>query len=72
MAKEKELLYFPGVAGTKQLGEVAGTTLGDDGSDLFVHDIFVAWDVAPGTENADGRGEIGAAFHMGELECVGG
>ncbi len=72
VVKEGELLHFPGVAGAKEFGEVTGTTLGDDGLDLLVHDIFVAWDVAPGTEDADGSGKIGAAFHVGELEGVGG
>src|SRR6266850_1185105 len=69
---EGKLLHFPGVAGAKQLGEVARTAFGDDGLDLFIHDVFVAGNITPGAEDADGRGEIWAAFHVGELEGVGG
>src|SRR5258708_10379715 len=67
---KRRLLYFPGVARAKKLGEVAATALGDDVFDLLVHHVFVARHIAPRAENSDGRGEIRAVLHVRELEGV--
>src|SRR5260221_5725583 len=65
------LLYFPDVAAAEQLVEVSGAFLLDDAGDLFVDHVFVAREVVPGAQNADGGREAGAVLHMGEQEGVG-
>src|SRR5258708_34605077 len=65
------LLYFPDVAAPEQLVEVSGAFLLDDAGDLFVDHVFVAREVVPGAQNADGGREAGAALNMGEPEGVG-
>ena len=69
-AANQRLLHFPGVAGAQKLAEVAGATLGDDVFDLLIHQVFIARHVAPRTKNTDGRWEIRAVLHMGELKSV--
>src|SRR5712692_11663585 len=71
-SRKRRLLYFPGVARAKKLGEVAATALGDDVFDLLVHHVFVARHIAPRAENSDGRWEIRAVLHVRKLESVGG
>ena len=58
------LLHFPDIAATKQFVEVSRTLLLDDASDLVVDHVFVAGQVVPSAQNADGSGESGAAFHV--------
>ncbi len=66
------LANLPGVAGAEKFGEIAGAALGDDVFDLVVHDVFVAREVVPGAQNADGGGEAGAMLHVREQESVRG
>jgi len=54
-----KLFHFPGVARAKELAEVAAAALGDNVFDLLVHHVFVAWHLAPRTEDPDGRWEVG-------------
>src|ERR1700675_685135 len=65
-------MYFPGVAGAKQFGEVALAALGLDVADLVGDEVFVARDVVPGAKDADGSGEAGTLLHVREEEGVGG
>jgi hypothetical protein len=65
------LLYFPGVARAKKLGEVATAALGEDVFDLLVHHVFVARKIVPGAKNADWRWEARPVLHVREQECVG-
>src|SRR5579872_6515627 len=64
------LANFPGVAGVEEFFEIAGTALGDDGLNLLVHDIFIARDIGPRTENADRSRESRSQFPVGEGEGV--
>src|SRR5690242_18771052 len=48
------LLHFPDVAGAEELVQVAGTFLGDDFLNLILHDVFVARQIIPSAEDADG------------------
>src|SRR5271156_21971 len=66
------LLYFPGVAGLEELVEVAGAALGDYVLKLLGHYVFVAGEVVPGAEDADGSRESGPVLHVREQEGVGG
>jgi len=56
---ERKRYFTSQVSPARRVWRDRRTALGDDGLDLFVHDIFVAWDVAPGTEDADRSGKIG-------------
>src|SRR5437879_13764827 len=67
-AANQRLLYFPGVAGAQEFAEVAGAALGNNVSDLLIHQVFIARHVAPRTKNTDGRWEIRALRHAGELK----
>src|SRR5438046_10264411 len=69
-AANQRLLYFPGIAGAQKLAKVAGTALGKNVFDLLIHQVFIARHVAPRTKNTDGRWEIRAVLHMGELKSV--
>ena len=68
---EARLLYFPDVAGTKEFVEIAGTFFGDDVAHLLVNHVFIAGQVIPSAENADGGGETGAVLHVRKQEGVG-
>ena len=61
----------PSVAAAKEFGQVTGAALGLDVGDLLVDYIFVAWEVVPGAEYADGSWEALAVLHVGEKEGVG-
>ena len=39
---------------------------------LIVDDVFVARQIVPGAQNADGSGEAGACLHVRKQESVGG
>src|SRR6266568_6478346 len=64
------LAHFPSVAGTEQLVDSARAALGHHILDLIGHDVFVARDVVPGTKHANGSGETGHLFHLGEQKRV--
>src|SRR6266581_179818 len=64
------LAHFPSVAGTEQLVDIARAALGHHILDLIGHDVFVARDVVPGTKHANGSGETGHLFHLGEQKRV--
>jgi len=53
------LLYFPDIAAAEEFIEVSRAFLLDDGGDLFVDHVFVAGQVVPGTQNANGVGKPG-------------
>src|ERR1700732_495717 len=65
------LSHFPGIAGVKQLREIARTSLGDDVLNLPGHYVLIAVAVL-GAEDADGSGESGHILHLREEERVGG
>ena len=54
----------PGVAAAEKLGEIAGATLGLHVADLLIDDVFVAREIVPSAENADGSGETFAVLHV--------
>src|SRR5437016_8389926 len=64
------LAHFPSVAGTEQLVDIARAALGHHILDLIGHDVFVARDAVPGTKHANGSGETGHLFHLGEQKRV--
>ena len=64
-------LNFPDVAATEEFVEVPGAFLLDDAGDLVVDHVFVARQIVPGAQNADGSWETGTAFHVREQESVG-
>jgi len=56
----------------QQLVQVTGTALGDDVFDLLIHDVFIARQIVPRAEHADGGGESGAMLHVRKQESVRG
>src|SRR5271169_3755871 len=64
----ERLLHFPGVAGAEKFIQTPWTFLCDHFLNLLVDDVFVARQIVPGTENADGSGESRAMFHVREQE----
>ena len=55
---------FPGVAGAEELGQVAFAFFGLDVANLLSDYVFVARNVVPGAQDADGGGKAGAMFHV--------
>src|SRR5271163_1121157 len=60
----RTLFHFPGVSRTQQFSQVARTTFGNDGGNLFVYDVFITREVIPGAQHADRRWEPGAVLHV--------
>ena len=56
----------------KEFRQVALAALGLHVANLLGDHVFVARNVVPGTQNADGSGEAGALFHVREQEGIGG
>ncbi len=63
---------FPGVACAEELGQVAFAFFGLDVANLLGDHVFVARDVVPLAQDADGRREAGAMFHVAQHEGVSG
>ncbi len=71
MPGQLELFYFPGVAGTEELREIAWSTLGNNVLNLLVHDVFIARKVVPCAKHANRRWEAGTMLHMRKQESIG-
>jgi hypothetical protein len=60
------LANFPGIAGVEEFVQITGATLGDHVLNLLVHHVFVAGQVVPRPEDADGSGESRPMLHVRE------
>src|SRR5712692_5079274 len=65
-----KLFHFPGVARAQHLPEVARAAFGDDFLDLILHHVFVARQIIPSAENAEGCRETRPVFHVGKQESI--